>query len=121
MLRRSFPLLLTFAALAGFTVLLQIKSGAYCSEIAAFSDEPSHYINGLMVRDYFFAGFPVGPMKYAVAYYLQYPKVSIGHWPPFYYAIEALWMAVFSSSRFSVFVFCAIITTGLAVLIGIQV
>jgi hypothetical protein len=119
-LRRSFSFLLSFAALAGLTVLLQIKSGAYSSEIAAFSDEPSHYINGLMIRDYFFAGFPVGPMKYAVDYYLQYPKVSIGHWPPFYYAVEALWMAVFSAGRVSVFVFCAMITTALAMLIGSQ-
>lgn len=119
MLRRSFEFLCTLAALAGLAVSFQVKSGAFWSEIAD-SDESAHYINGLMVHDYLQSGLHVGPIKYAIDYYIQYPKVSIGHWPPLYYIVEALWMALFSSSRVSVFLFSSVLTALLATVIASQ-
>ena len=52
-------------------------------------------MTGLMVRDYIAAGFPDSPFRFAENYYLHYPKVAIGHWPPVFYSIQAAWMLIF--------------------------
>jgi hypothetical protein len=47
-----------------------------------------------MVYDYL-AGVPKeNPLAWAENYYLHYPKVAIGQWPPGYHVMEALWSLV---------------------------
>ncbi len=91
-----------FAAFFLVVVLLQILSGAYHSEFGGYPDEPAHYVTSLMVRNYIADFQPVSPMKFAQDYYEHYPKVAFGHWPPFFYIVQAAWMLLFSASRASV-------------------
>ena len=83
-------------------VLLQAASGAYKGEFNVYPDESSHYVTSLMVWDYIAHFHFESPMKFAEEYYRHYPKVAIGHWPPLFYMVQALWMLLFSVSRTSV-------------------
>ncbi len=85
-------------------------SGAFHAEFGEYPDEPSHYITGLMVRDYVASGFPAPPMRYAENYYLHYPKVALGHYPPLLYLVEAAWTLVFPVSRVSLLLLNALLT-----------
>ncbi len=102
-----------FLAYLVLAIALQWASGAYSSEWAAYDDEPSHYVTGLMLRDYLASLFPDPPMKFAEQYYLHYPKVGFGHWPPAFYVLEAGWLLLFSDSRACaltlIAVFCALL------------
>ena len=89
------PPLLLLLLYFSITVLLQWASGTYHSDFGGYPDEPGHYVTGLMVRDYIAAGFPDSPSRFAENYYLHYPKVAIGHWPPVFYSIQAAWMLIF--------------------------
>jgi len=94
-----------------FQLFLQVTSGAFTNEFGGSPDEAGHYVTGLMVRDYI-ASFQLNsPMRYAENYYIHYPKVALGHWPPFFYVVQTLWMLLFSSSRLSMIFLMAIITT----------
>ena len=70
--------------------LLQVSSSAYSSEFGAFPDEAAHVVTGLMAHDFLWSGQYGSPMSYAESYYLHYPKVAIGHWPPGFYGIQLL-------------------------------
>lgn len=83
-------------------VALMATSGALESGFGAFEDEPAHFVTGLMVRDYLADALGQHPMRYAEQYYLHYPKVAIGHWPPGFYALEGVWMLAFGVSTLSV-------------------
>ena len=54
------------------------------------ADEPSHFLNGYFVADYMAHHFGSNPMGAATDFYVHYPKISIGHWPPAYYGILGL-------------------------------
>lgn len=88
------------AAVIGLVLLaLQISSGAFKAEFTGHPDEAAHFVSGLMVYDYL-ANLPRGnPIAWAGQYYLHYPKVAIGHWPPLYYAMEGVWWLFLSPSR----------------------
>ncbi len=108
--RMAFVFILFFAV----AVLLQVLSGAYHSEFGGYPDEPAHYVTSLMVREYVTAMHPFSPMRFAENYYLHYPKVAFGHWPPLLYVIQAFWMMLFSQARASVLLELAATTTLLA-------
>jgi hypothetical protein len=92
-----------------FGVALASRGGVFRSELTRESDEPAHYITALLVRDYVAQGMPGKPLAFAKNYYLHYPKVAFGHWPPIFYVLQAAWMLVFGVSRTSVL--CLILTT----------
>jgi hypothetical protein len=50
-------------------------------------DEPSHFLNSVFVRDYLRSAVGSNPMRFATNYYLHYPKLAIGQWPPAYYGL----------------------------------
>jgi hypothetical protein len=81
---------------------LASRGGVFRSELTRESDEPAHYITALMVRDYVAQGMPAKPLAFAKNYYLHYPKVAFGHWPPVFYVFQAAWMLIFGVSRTSV-------------------
>ena len=62
-------------------------------------DESAHYVNALFVGDWLRAGMP-SPMPFAVDFYHHFPKLSIGHWPPGWYALLAPVFAVLRPSPF---------------------
>jgi hypothetical protein len=95
-------------------VYLQWTGGAFRSEFGGHPDEAGHYVTGLMVRDYI-ADFQLfSPIEFAENYYIHYPKVAMGHWPPFFYVVQAAWTLPFSPSRASVLLLMALLTTLLA-------
>jgi hypothetical protein len=103
--RKELTLLRDVAAwfvLLAAVVWLQILSGAYQGEFGGYPDEPAHYVTSVMLRDYFVHFHFQSPLRFAEEYYHHYPKVAFGHWPPFFYMLQAVWMAVFSAARTSV-------------------
>jgi hypothetical protein len=104
-------------ALAGGAVVIyflliaayQHWSGASEAAFGGYPDEPSHYISGLMIRDYGAAGFPAHPVTFAVDYYTHMPFLAIGYWPPFFYILEAAWMALFGYHRATVLLLPALL------------
>jgi hypothetical protein len=98
-----------FAVLFGFVVILQVLGGAYASGFGGYADEPAHLVTSLMVRD-FLAGLDFGhPWLFAQQYYLHYPKVAIGHWPPVFYGMLGTWFLIVGASRGAAIMFIAIV------------
>ncbi len=93
---------------------LQVAGGCYHAEFDGYPDEPAHYITGLMVRDYLVSGELLHPMTYAENYYLHYPKVAFGHWPPGFYVVQSIWMLLFGPARASILLLMSAITAGVA-------
>ncbi len=83
------PFIVLFLVLLFLAVLGQWLTGVYSSDLSQWPDEGAHYINGLLIHDYMIDGLPGNPFKYALQYYIHYPRVTIGHWPPLYYVIQA--------------------------------
>lgn len=108
---------LAFAAFLAIAVALQWRGGAYAADLAGYSDEASHYVTGLMVRDYVLA-FPwTSPLAFARTFYNHYPAVAIGHWPPLFYIVQAAWMLPFGDSPAAVLVLIAAISAATATLL----
>ena len=99
--------------LAAVVLGLQLHSGAYTSDFSADADEAAHAVSSLMVHDYLVHGFPANPVAYAQQFYIHYPKVAIGHWPPLLYAGEAGWMLIFGRTRIVMIAFEAILAIAL--------
>ncbi len=93
---------------------LQWYGGAYASEGGGDPDEPGHIVTGLMVRQYAAEGLGESPMHFARSYYLHYPKVALGHWPPVFYIEQAMWTLVFPSTRSSLLVLIALFASVMA-------
>jgi 4-amino-4-deoxy-L-arabinose transferase-like glycosyltransferase len=96
------------------TVGLQWKTGVYESELNGYADEAAHLITGMMVRDYLVTGLGSSPLAFAEDYYLHYPKVGFGIWPPLYHFVEAIWFLVTPPGKTSAFVLQGLITGTLA-------
>lgn len=94
---------------------LQYLSGAFTATLG--QDAASHYVSGAMIHDYLSTGRLTDPVRYLVNYQEHYPLIGIGHWPPLYYLIEALWMFLFSGSQTSIILLSAAATTATALLL----
>jgi hypothetical protein len=106
--------IVAFAVLLGFVVTLQALGGAYASGFGGYPDEPAHLVTSLMVRD-FIAGLDFRhPWQFAQQYYLHYPKVAIGHWPPVFYGALGFWLLIVGASRGAAIVFIAIVAAATA-------
>ena len=118
MIRRSLVLQVTVVLLLVVTAIaLQSLRGAYTSGFGADPDEPAHYVTGLLVRDYLAQGLSQHPMPFAENYYIHYPRVALGQWPPGFYAIQAAWTLPFGASRASVITLMATLSALLAALL----
>ena len=98
-----------FLALLGVALLLQWAGGAYSSEMGHYPDEAGHYITGLMVRDYAAAGFPGNPVTFAERFYVRFPKVTFGYWPPLFHLIMGVWLLPTPDGRASALLLMALI------------
>ena len=93
--------LLMLLALAIAIVTIQITSGAYSAEFDGHTDEAGQFVSGLLVYDYL-THLPKGnPIDWAAKYYLHYPQIGLGRWPPGFAISEALWWLVWHPSRWS--------------------
>src|SRR5262249_11681874 len=76
-----------------------------------------HLITGLMIRDYILDAAVQSPMAFAERYYVSYPRVAFGMWPPLFHVLEGAWVLVLPPSRTSAMLLMALITALLALLI----
>lgn len=109
-----------FAVALAVAVTGQTFAGAYASDLH-WADEGSHFINGLLVHDYIAHGLPQNPLRYAIGYYANYPKVAIGHWPPFFYPLEGAFFFLAGPSAKAALFFQALIAAGLAAAVAATV
>jgi len=100
------------AGLFCLVVGLQVQQGAYRSDFGGHPDEAAHVVTTLMVRDYLIEGLPSGrsPLGYAEEYYENFPKVALGHYPPGFYGLGALWMLP-QRETWSALIFCGAVTS----------
>lgn len=94
----------------------QFANDAYNGELAGAYDEPAHYVTTLLVRQFALDPFQ-SPMAFAENYYLHYPKIGLGHWPPMLYVVLAAWSIPFGSSQASMLVCMAVIAAGAGALL----
>src|SRR5579864_1999865 len=93
---------LAAAVVLGYWILVaafQYFSGSANAAFGGYPDEPSHYLSGLMVRDYLVSHWPAQPLAYAANYYTHLPFIAVGYWPPLFYGLEGIWMTVFGYQR----------------------
>jgi hypothetical protein len=103
-----------FLLFLGVAIALQHWSGAYETEFSGYPDEPAHFVAGTMAYAYL-SKPPLGPpLPFAADYYVHYPKVAIGHWPPVFPAIQGLWYLAFGVSRTSALLLIAFINSLIA-------
>lgn len=113
MKRGRYAFLTYLSVFAGLGLLVQLAAGAYGADRGLTNDEASHFVNSLLVLD-FLRGWPVsGPIGFGLEYYEHFPRVSIGHWPPFYYIIQSAVLAV-SGRSFSSLLGFQVLAAGLA-------
>lgn len=112
--RRIAPALLLLAFFFALAAGLQRLSGAYGAELDGYPDEPAHFVNGVVVKDYLTSFSPPSPIRFAEEFYMHRPKVALGHWPPVLYMIEALWFLLFGVSRTAALALMALISASLA-------
>jgi hypothetical protein len=103
-----------FVALWATAILLLLFSGGFQGEFGHHPDEAAHYVTGLMIHDYVTVGNQQEPRAFAESFYVHYPKVAFGVWPPLFHVMEAIWMLFASPSRISVLVMLTCITALLA-------
>ncbi|TQK05264.1 glycosyltransferase family 39 protein [Herbaspirillum sp. SJZ107] len=84
----SFLFLAYLAAVAVGTFAM-VLARAYQSGFSG-ADEPSHFLNGYFIANYLSTHLGANPMAAAADFYIHYPKISIGHWPPAYYGFLGL-------------------------------
>jgi hypothetical protein len=82
---RASPAWLGYAAALLIGAFFLAWSGAWSAGFSG-ADEPAHFLNSWFVSLYAREALGHNPMAFATEFYLHYPKISIGHWPPAYYA-----------------------------------
>jgi len=95
---RAFPWVAAAIAVIVFG-LVQWGAGAYTVEFDGASDEASHFMNGMLIRDYLVQWPLPDPVAFAEQYYLHYPRISPGQWPPLFHLLEAAWWLFLPPSR----------------------
>src|ERR1700685_2548586 len=87
-------------AAVGLALLaVQWSAGAWNAEFNSNPDESAQFVSGRMIWEYLTTLPRENPVTWAKQYYLHYPKVAIGHWPPGYHLAEGSWSLIFGSSR----------------------
>jgi hypothetical protein len=95
-------------------IILQTISDAYRTEYAGYPDSAAHQVTSIMLTQYMRSGIFRSPLEFAEHFYLHYPKVAIGHWPPFYYLCAGVWGLLFGVGHVSFLVFMAFLSALLA-------
>ncbi|HUQ91689.1 MAG TPA: glycosyltransferase family 39 protein [Bryobacteraceae bacterium] len=121
-LRRFFPTFAGedvhfFALFLTITLGLQLFNNAFIREFDSNDDEAAHFMTGLRIRDYALELKVQNPMAYAERYYLSYPKVAFGIWPPLFHFVESAWTMVLPPARWSVMLLMTLLSSSCAFLV----
>ncbi|MBI1357222.1 MAG: hypothetical protein GC160_23015 [Acidobacteria bacterium] len=100
---------------------VQNRTGAWEREFGFHPDESAHYVTGVMVSEYIRDGAPTSPLRFAEQYYIRYPRLAIGHWPPLFPATLGGWFLLFGPGRGSVFTLMALLGAATATLLYLLV
>jgi 4-amino-4-deoxy-L-arabinose transferase-like glycosyltransferase len=84
-------------ALAVLCVHVRIARATWASELS-FDDEPAHYATAVMVFEYLRTALGRNPLAFAQSFYIRFPKVAFGHWPPVFYAVQSAAFFLIGSS-----------------------
>lgn len=104
--------ILVFIVFVSLIVGLGYLTGLWGSEFGAYGDESLHYVTGLMIRDFVVSPSQwLHPLPFAIDYYLHFPKIGLGNWPPVFPVLEAAWMLAVGHSRVSMLVFLAVLAS----------
>jgi hypothetical protein len=93
----AFLALLLFAVAAAWLG----RAGAFQAGFDGNHDEAAHVMTGVLIRDYVLSGTQVPAVQYAERYYVAYPKIAFGVWPPLFHLVEGAWFLLFEPSRLS--------------------
>jgi hypothetical protein len=93
------------------------RDNAFQGEFGNYPDESAHYVTGLMFHDYFVSMHYLSPIEFAENFYMHYPKVALGHWPPAFYVIQGIWGLLFSTSHTSLMFLMAALTALLGLVV----
>lgn len=114
-MRRTF---LVFSVALAALVFQQWRGDVYSADFdATGGDEAAHFVTGLMIRDYAAGALGSSPVQFAERFYLSYPKVAFGIWPPLFHLLEGLWFLVCGPSRFTALLLVALLAAGVAALL----
>jgi hypothetical protein len=80
-----------------FTLAFALGAGGFSSDLGGDPDEAAHAVTALMLRDYLGGHLGQHPMAFAKAYYADFPRVALGHYPPLYYVLTAPLLLVYNS------------------------
>jgi hypothetical protein len=114
---------LCFCLFLAVGLILQSLAHAYGNDFGGNADEPAHFVTAMLVRDWLFSSELRHPLAFAKTYYLHYPKLGIGQWPPLFYMAGAGWFLPFGASRASALAFqvaIAALTASVIYLVGSQ-
>ena len=83
------------------SLLASHQMGSFEAEFDGNSDEASHFMTSLLLRDYVVSGATLSPVQFAERHYLAYPKSAFGVWPPLFHMLAGGWFVLFEPSRTS--------------------
>ena len=112
-MRHAGPTLLLGALFIALCAVIQAAIGAYATDRGLTADEAAHFVNSLLILDFLREAPFTNPLGYAADYYAHLPRVSIGHWPPAFYALQAAAFALAGRSSATAMALQAVVT-GLA-------
>ena len=96
---------------------LQVHQRAYDTNLATHPDEAAHFVTAACLLDYLRTSAGTNPVSFAESYYVHYPKVAFGHWPPAFHGIQALWYAMVGPSPATAMLLVGLITVLAALLL----
>lgn len=111
----------TCVLLLAIAIALQgrMAAGLLASDLAA-PDPPAQFTTGVMVHDYLRSALGSNPLAFAQSFYVRFPKVAIGQWPPVYFAVQAAWYMVFPISPDSARILSAAIALTMAAVLFLR-
>lgn len=95
----------------------QRVSGAHTSEFSGHPSESTHYVTGLMLRDFVSAAPQTKMRDFVENYAAHYPNVDRHISPPFFQALASGWMAVFGTGRVAIMMLMATLAATSAALL----
>jgi hypothetical protein len=81
-----------------FVLGVQVSQRTYRADLATYPDEAAHFVTAICLLDYVRTSFGDNPMAFAESYYVHYPKLAAGHWPPAFYVVQAVWYHVLGAT-----------------------
>jgi len=113
--RAATPFALVVLLLVG--CVLPLTRSANWSELNTSPDEAAHYVTALMIRSYAVEAPGSSPRAFAEQYYVKYPKVAFGIWPPLFHVLLGGWLLLTGPSFVAALAFVALTTALMAVVL----